>query len=391
MLLVGLGGLWLISYFWARGLSRKLWLQRETQTGWVQAGTPIAERMSLTNSSRLPAPWVEVADHSTLPQEQAGFVTRLGGKRSARWKRKITCERRGYFTIGPTTLRTGDPFGVYTVILHYPQVTPLMVLPPVMSLPFIEVTPAGQIQLEKERAQAAAYTFTVGAAGVREYQPGDSLRWIHWRTSARREGFFVRLFETNILPTDCWILLDVNLEVQVGSGLDATDEHAVILAASLADQILQTGRPLGLAAHGDRLVWLAPNSGEEQRWEILQSLAKVSRGRNPLSHLLQRLQPSFRPHTNVVLITPSVDERWVRALQPLIQRGAIPTVLLLDPVSFGGDGNLKQMELILIELGVAYYIVPHSYLGNLSIQSQPQLDESSTTADSSNVTWKVLS
>ena len=70
ILLVGLGSLWLISFLWARSLSRNLQLTREVRFGWVQVGDTLEERFMLTNLGWAPAVWAEIEDHSTLPDYQ---------------------------------------------------------------------------------------------------------------------------------------------------------------------------------------------------------------------------------------------------------------------------------------------------------------------------------
>ena len=243
ILLVGLGGAWLVSYLWARSLARGLRLTREMRFGWAQVGDRIVERFSLANDGQAPALWVEVMDHSTIPDYQASRGTGVNGRHWIKWHREAICTRRGLFTLGPTTVRTGDPFGLYTVTLHYPASLPLIVLPPIVPLPTIEVAPGGRIGEGRPRANALERS--VSAAGIREYRPDDSLRWIHWRTSARRDSLFVRLFD-GTPASDWWILLDMDRRVQIGKGPDATEEHAVILAASL---------PIGVCGRGRRWGW----------------------------------------------------------------------------------------------------------------------------------------
>jgi uncharacterized protein (DUF58 family) len=366
ILLVGLGGAWLISYLWAWSLARRLRLARELRFGWAQVGDKIVERFTLFNDGRAPALWVEVVDHSTIPNYQASRGTGVSSRHSIKWHREAICTRRGLFTLGPTTLRTGDPFGLYTVTLHYPTSLPLMVLPPIVPLPTIKVAPGGRAGEGRPRANALERS--VSAAGVREYRPGDGLRWVHWRTSARHDSLFVRLFD-GTPASNWWILLDMDRRVQVGKDLDATEEHAVILAASLADRGLRSGQAVGLAAHGEQLVWLPPRGGEGQRWEVLRSLALISLGSRPLAELLTGLRPTLEQHTSLVIITPAVDTAWVEALVPLLRRGAIPTVLLLDPVSFacpesrrGRVGDLSVTQALLADLEVAHYVITRDLL-----------------------------
>jgi uncharacterized protein (DUF58 family) len=190
---------------------------------------------------------------------------------------------------------------------------------------------------------------------------GDSLRWIHWKLSARHDELLVRTFD-GTPAGDWWILLDMNRHVQAGTEEDSTAELGVILAASLADRGVRAGRAVGLMAHGEQLVWLPPREGEGQRWEILRALAMVKQGSRPISELLARVRPTLGQRTSVVIITPAVDSEWVENLVPLMRRGAVPTVLLLDPVSFGGGGNLLPTKEALSYLGVSHYTVTRDLL-----------------------------
>jgi uncharacterized protein (DUF58 family) len=359
ILLVGLGGAWLIGYLWARSLARGLRLTRQVRFGWAQVGDQLEERFTLINDEWASALWVEIVDHSTMSGYEVGRATGIAGNEVIRWSKKGICTRRGLFTLGPTSLLTGDPFGLYTVSLHYSASIPFMVMPPVVPLPAIDVSPGGRAGEGRPRANAPERT--VSAASVREYAPGDSLRWVHWPTSARQGSLFVRLFD-GVPAGDWWILLDMDQDVQVGEGQDSTEEHGVILAASLADQELRSGRAVGLMAHGEDLVWLPPRGGEGRRWEILRALARVSPGECSLSELLARMEPALGQHASLIIITSAVGGEWVETLVPLLRRGAVPTVLLLDPVSFGGTGNVRGMTALLSDLGVAHYVITRDLL-----------------------------
>lgn len=362
ILLVALGGAWLVCWLWARSLARGLAFTREMRFGWAQVGDRLEERFTLTNDSPAPAPWIEITDHATLPGAHAGRVTSASAKDSLRWYVEAVCSRRGVFTLGPTTLRTGDPFGIYTVTLQDPATSTLMVMPPIVPLPAIEVSPGGRAGEGRPRANALERT--VSAAGVRDYFPGDSLHSIHWPTSARRDSLFVRLFDSTPAG-DWWIFLDMDWKAQAGHGPDSTDEHGVIIAASLADRGLAAGKAVGLVAHSDQLLWLPPQAGEGQRWEILRALALVARGARPLSELLARARPSFRQLASVIIITPAVDGSWIEAILPLLQRGVTPTVLLMDTISFGkrtSPDHLKATTAMLTELGVVHYVITRDLL-----------------------------
>jgi len=365
VLYVGLGGALIWGYLWARSLARGMDLTREMRFGWAQVGDRLVERFTLRNDGWAPGIWVEVDDQSTLPEYYASRGTGIPGRDSLRWHTEAVCNRRGLFVLGPTHLRTGDPFGLYSVALTYPSALPLLVLPPIVPLPDIQISPGGRSGDGRPRPNTIDRTVSVST--VREYAPGDSRRWIHWRTTARRDDLYVRLFDGT--PSgDWWILLDMDADVQLGEEEDATDEHGIILAASLADQGIRLRHSVGLAAHSDELVWLPPEQGEGRRWEILRSLALISRGKRPLAEVISRLQPSLSQHTSIVIITPSTSTDWVESLVPLLRRGAVPTILLLDPASFGGAGDMAQVESALMGLNVAHYRITKDILDRPEIR-----------------------
>jgi uncharacterized protein (DUF58 family) len=360
ILLVGLGGALLISFFWIRSLARGLRLTREMRFGWAQVGDRLEERFGIENRGWAPAPLIELIDHSTMPGYEAGRGTGVGGAGNVvQWHKQATCTRRGVFTLGPTTLVAGDPFGIFSVTLHYDATAPFVVMPPLVPLPGIEVSPGGQTGEGRPRANAA--NRTVSAASVREYTPGDSLRWIHWRTSARHDSLFVRLLD-GVPAGDWWIVLDMDEHVQAGEGENSTEEHGVILAASLANRGLRSGRAVGLAMHGEDLTWLAPQRGDARRWEILHALARVSPGPRPLSELLAQTGSAVEQYASLVIITPAADGHWVEDLVPLMRRGIAPTVLLLDPRSFGGNGNVRGAAALLSDLEIAHYVITSDLL-----------------------------
>ena len=359
VLFFGLGGAWLISYLWARSLARDLDLTREVRFGWAQVGDTLRERFTMTNRSRLPALWVELHDRSNLPSYRASREVAVGGERSIRWHIKAVCTRRGLFHLGPVTVRTGDPLGLFTVVREFPTTIPLLVLPPVATLPPMEMAPGGRSGDEWTLPLQTRPTVT--ASQVREYVPGDHHRLIHWPTSARQNELYVRSLDS-AQSGDWTILLDMDHRVHLGEGENSTEEHQVVLAASLADQALRSGKAVGLAAADGELTWLPPRGGDAQRWQILYSLALISQGDWPLPLVLERTRPLLGRSPSLTIITPSVDPGWIGSLVPILEVGGTLTVLILDPHSFGGSQGAGELREALQSLGVTSHIAPSTLL-----------------------------
>jgi uncharacterized protein (DUF58 family) len=360
-LLVAMGGCWLISYLWARSLQTNLHLERAMRFGWVQVGDKLEEQFILSNNGWFPAYWVEVSDHSTLPGYSVARATGVDGKSQNIWHTTGICSRRGVYTLGYTTIRCGDPLGIHQVELVEPESVTLMVMPPVIALPSIEITPGGWSGEGRPRPNAPEQT--VSAAAVRQYEPGDSMRLIHWPTTARLNELFVRQLE-GAPAGDWWIVLDFDRFVQIHSNeeeSETTEELGVILAASLADRGLRAHRSVGMLAGGNEPIWMRPETGEHRRWEILRALALLDPGETPLAGLLESAAPALGNQASLIIITPSMKSEWLKPLANLYWRGSTPTVILIDPSSFdshaSAPASTKALDNLLVDMNITHHIV----------------------------------
>ncbi len=359
-LLVFLGGAWLLGWVWAYGLAKGLKFTREMRYGWAQVGDELEERFTIYNDSMFPATWLEITDYSNLPDYHASFATLVGGKSTSELTTHGRCARRGLYTLGATSLQSGDPLGIYSIQINDPGRQTLLVLPPVIPLPPISVTPGGFWGDGRPRNQTPEQS--VGAAGVREYQPGDALRMIHWPTSAKHDKTFVRLLE-GTPAADWWIVLDLDGAVQIGAGWDSSEEHAVILAASLVDRGLRSRIAVGLAVNGEQPSWQTPSSNPDQRWGLLRSLALARTGTLNLQQFLERSAGSFGRQSSLVIITSNIEPAWSGSLAELQWRGSVvPTIMLLEPASFGGTASAFGLASQLQHMGLACHIITRDLL-----------------------------
>jgi uncharacterized protein (DUF58 family) len=341
--LVCIGGAVVLSYFWVRQLAKGLTLAREQYYGWVHVGDVLEERFTLRNDAFLPALWVEIDDQSDLPGYSARTVRSAGGKETIRWRTQGTCRQRGLFSLGPWQAKTSDPLGFFEVALDFSESQSILIYPPVIHLPTIQL-PKGAAT-GTGRSSRRALEVTTNAAGVRAYAPGDSINRIHWATTAHRDSLMVKLFDLE--PSgDLWIVLDLDAAVQAGEGEESTEEYGVILASSLADRVLRQNRAVGLVAYGTCAlddhpepepmpIVVQPQKGKAHQWRILHALATVrAGGKWPLERVLAEMDRNLGRGMTLVVITPSCEPGWLAGLLPPMRRGIAPAVLLLDAESF---------------------------------------------------------
>lgn len=354
----GLTGLlgWTLAYAW--GLAGDLVAERTLRYSAMQVGDELEETITLTNRAPFPCLFAEVIDDSNVPGYALSAVCAVPAYSATTWRARVICTQRGRFRLGPWRLQWGDPFGVWRVCQQYAAPRELVVYPSLAALPayLLPHTPTlGERQLLRQPLPAA----TPNAITTRPHTPGDPLRHVHWPTTARRGELHTKVFEPESTRT-AWLLPDLDPAAQLGAGNDSTVETAVLLAAALAAQLLQKGLRVGLmAAEGDQIALTPARSGLGHLWAHLHLLAGLQATPEalPLAALLPRARPALSPRDLLVVITPSLDPAWPRALIEAIQRGARAEALVLDPASFGGHALATGFVPGLAALGVPAHIV----------------------------------
>jgi uncharacterized protein (DUF58 family) len=324
------------SYLWVRVLAGQLTLAREMRSDWVQVGDQLRERFTLTNESRVGVLWVEIQDHSNVPDYEAGRVEAVGGRQYRKWGAQAVCTRRGLYTLGPVTIGLGDPFGLFQAHWDQTATRSFLVYPPLFDLPGLDL-PRGAVE-GASRTSLRSQQPTTNVATVRGYQPGDGLNRIHWPSTARVGSLMVKEFDLE--PSgNLWIVLDLHRQWQAGKGDESTLEYAINVAASLAHKVLAENRAVGLVAYGAEPIVVQPEKGLRQLRRILEHLAVAQVGDYALPPLLSDLGASFGRGMTVAVVTPSSDPAWMVGLVDLARRGLTPAAVILDAKSFGSEND----------------------------------------------------
>ena len=308
----------------------------------------VGDRLRITytvrNTGRLPKPWLEVHNPTSLPGGLPGRAMSLGGRSERSWMVRLPLTRRGHFRIDPLQVRTGDPFGFFEASAGVGHGITLVVYPRIEPLPLWRLPPAS---IEGAHASPVRTLQTTPlATTVRPYAPGDSMNRIHWRTTARLGEIQVKEFDLE-QTSDVWLFLDLDAEWEAGFDDDSTTEVAVRVAASIAAKALGENRAVGLTVGGHRTGVVPSDRGARQRMKILQLLAAVEAdGRTPLDEVLITGIGRLRRGMTAVVVTASQDPAFIRPLAALRSRGIGVVVVLLDASAFEVPADAEQAELI---------------------------------------------
>lgn len=225
--------------------------------------------------------------------------------------------RWGSWVVGDVRLRASDRFGVLAWESRVERPRALRILPHAAALRAL-VSPA-ETHTATGSEVARVRGDGVEFADTRAFVPGDRMRAVNWRATARRGTLVVneRHPERN---ADVVIFLDSFSDAgEGGTGILA---RAVRAAMTVAEPHLRRRDRVGLVAFGGTLRWLEPGSGAVQRYRLIDALLETqvffSYAWKDVNVIPARTLP---PKALVVAITPLLDPRAVGALLDLAARG----------------------------------------------------------------------
>jgi uncharacterized protein (DUF58 family) len=356
LLLLGGAAVWTILSM--NGIS----LHRHTRTLRASMGDLLEEHYEIRKNVWPGCAWLEVLNQSDLPNAAGSrLLTRIGAHQLRYYSARTILTRRGAYLLGPTTLTSGDPFGIFTILKKIPARDTLIILP--MTFPISTFPPPPGVLPGGKAIRQRSFDVTPHAAEVREYIPGDPMKRIHWPSTAHRGQFIVKEFEQDP-QADIWLFLDAYSPVHVFtrepdiSYLNEnlmlrrpkislpkdTFEYAVSVTASLASYFLMDRRAVGLVCAASKFVVLSGERGDRQINKIMETLAFLQpEGSMPLLGLVNMQAKLLPLGSGVILITSSTHPELLLAVDDLQRRNLRPMVVLIKSETFGGLGGAEKI------------------------------------------------
>jgi uncharacterized protein (DUF58 family) len=260
---------------------------------------------------------------------------------------------RGHYSIGPLTVRLRDAFGLYLSEKKLEEET-LAVLPRPERIRGTELRPR---HLGPWSGIIPSRTSGMGTEfySLREYMPGDDLKRVNWKASARANHLIVNEMEAERV-TDVMVLLDTDVTFFESSEKELF-EQSVRAAASMSSLLLRQGNRVGLILQGEERGVVPPGFGKRQEKRILYMLAAARPGGSIIStsyvmNLLARLMlPSG---AQMVIISALLDQGIVSGIRQLVMAGYSLTVLSptpREPESFKSDAEKLAFHITRLERG----------------------------------------
>ncbi|MGH7667799.1 MAG: DUF58 domain-containing protein [Candidatus Dormibacteria bacterium] len=264
-----------------------------------------------------------------------GVPTQLGWPlRPRRW---------GAYRPGPVLVRAQDRLGLVRYSLRVEQPQRVRVYPALERVRRL-VTPA-RTQLSAGNRIARRWGEGIEFADIRNFAPGDRVRRVNWRATARTGVPYVNDFH---LERNADLILFVDSFVELGVDQDSVLTRAVRAAVALADGYLGERDRVGVVGFGGLLRWLLPGLGPRQFYKVVEALLDTQVVTSYAWQAIDVIPPRVLPSAaTVIALTPLLDPRSMGALVDLHHRGFDLVVLEIDPEPFLARSELRADALAL--------------------------------------------
>jgi uncharacterized protein (DUF58 family) len=350
-----LAGLVLLSRFWVPHAARSLAAVRRFPPR-AFFGEEVRVELEVLNRGRLPIPWLVI--HESLPSVlRTPSIERRVVSLSAHEKTvlhyDLSCRRRGYYRLGPLSLRSGDLLSLAPDWEGRPADDSLIVYPQIIPLPKLQLP--SQIPFGDLPTQTRFFEDPSRFFGLRDYQPGDSLRSVSWKNSARLSSLQVKRFQPAVALRTA-VFLDLNCDSYALRSRPSAEDVGCTIAASIAARLLDLRQQVGLTVVGkddmtgySGLLNLPSARGREHLMRILEVLARARmESTEDLVTALPRASADWGSGTSVVVITSGGHPSLVDCCLQIHRRGFSVMLIATD----------AQVQFRTLQTGLATVGVP---------------------------------
>jgi len=330
-----------VSTLWRNMALARVTYERSFDHNHVFPGEPVEMTVSVTNGKSLPLTWLRFSDTLPVSPETDNVIsltsTELSGKYAlinsysmhAREvvNRAVTLHfpARGYYTLGPVTYYSGDVFTLFTIERAHNYLSTIVVYPEIQTMDELGLPakePFGDLKIQR-----TLFTDPIKTRGIRDYQPQDRFRDVHWKATARRGELQTKIYDPS---TGMTLAVFLNVATMAKHWLGFYPElleKAISVAASMANYGVEQGWGVGVYANGsfpssDQSIRVPPGRSPNQLTHILEALAAVTEfATASIEIMMLRESPNLPWISTIVLVTAVVTDEIMVALMRLQEAG----------------------------------------------------------------------
>lgn len=338
------------SWYWRRQALKGVSLEASFAKTHAFPGEEVELCYRARNRKWLPVPWLfskdvipkdlhvagaRLARHHLQGWQELRHTWPLGSYETLERCYRAIPLRRGRMVLREVELSLSHPFLAETASKKEEAVASLIVYPRALDLP-AEMAAAADPAGIREK-QRWLFPDPLRVVGIRPYEPGDPMRFIHWPATARTGELQVRKITSAIQPSTVMFLEARTRPDQWYETDPDRLEPAIAVAAGLVRRFLLEGEAVGLVSNGSvyqgpRHIRVGPGRGSRHWQRLYESLALISGySLTSLPALMRQESRKLGPESRWIVVTPVLYP----ALLAEVHRAARDRWVLL--ITVGGE------------------------------------------------------
>ena len=283
--------------------------KRMIRTPVVERGGKLIVSLSLIRKSRFPLLYTLACDRweetelEIVAKRKSEKLFVFGFKKQVEWEYVVEQMPRGQHVLQSVEVEVSDFFGWMKKTFVISEKDIILVMPKTTEIHYVPV----DTQFDRG-AMSSPFNIvkdTTMATGVRDYQPGDRVTWIHWKSFARTEALMTKEFEDR-RSQDLYLLVD-------GMQSPAFEEQMELAASILMEASKQQTR-MAFETTGSTPIHLPLIESEEQLHTALVHLAKIKPTLSDTPYVSTKYETAMQHGGAIIMITGNPDEHFIESV-----------------------------------------------------------------------------
>ena len=307
--------------------------------------------LRIKNVGKIDIPILEVRDGVPPDFELVGssnnFLVSLRAGETADLLYSLKAKTFGIPRLGPVNLRSTDSQGFFETVSLVQTYSPVVILPLTSEkLGHLKIRPR-KTRTWPGEIRARRIGMGMDQYSVRQYIPGDSLKSVNWRASARSyhpTQLFVNEYMAEF-GTDTMVIVDGRAIADAGVKPNSAVSYSIHAAIAITDRLLRDRNRVGLITLGEKGERIPPGYGRRQHNRMVLSMLRIRAGETWTIENLPRYLQFFYPDLALVFFVSSLtDESSFAAAADIARMGYDLIVVSPNPLEFGvqKDKNKKS-------------------------------------------------
>lgn len=301
-------GVIVLSFFWSGRITKKINAYQRIEQRDYYVDEVLEVNSYIDNDSFLPVPHIEIIDR-TEEAISGDFakptVTSLLPMGREIVHKEIIAKYRGLYDLGPIEIEISDALGIFTRKRKIYSNTPVKVYPRIHRVERINLKSMQSYGTLTTKQKA--FEDNTSVSDIRKYSPGDSIKRIHWKVSAKKKNLFVKNYEmTGSAAT--YIFLDFKKNCYKGENIRDLEEKAVEASSSTISYLLNNSVSIEMYINSSR-PYYAKGRDIKELTHFMDILCEIKAdGNKTMKDVLEKRVRLISKGSSIIIITGDINE-----------------------------------------------------------------------------------